>query len=389
MNSAMPRPLIAKTLDRVLRASAITLKNDYLASSALLNAASRRTELDDFGETAFTDAFNSLAISIEKNGNLNNFGRFALRNYLIETLIKRLKIIEFLKHHPDIASREIDAPIFITGWYRTGTTYLHNLIWNNAKDTRAPLLWELMNPCPALDSGKTNTKFRILKTRMTTAFQRLISPDFQAAHPLTATMPDECLHLMENAGLSSMAFFLTEAIDHAWRQLQASQEPAYRFYKKQLQLLDWQRPGKRWLLKWPYHLWHLKSLFKVFPDARVIWLRRDPLEAIPSVCGLAELARLPFCHDVDRKSLGRFWLQYCKTGQECGDEIAENGGAILKIDNTELLKDRRTVLDKIAKHANLDMNMPTDFKSTLADSTKQYSAEDYGLSREIILNHFQ
>ena len=38
-------------------------------------------------------------------------------------------------------------------------------------------------------------------------------------------------------------------------------------YRDLLKMLDWQRPGERWLLKSPAHLWALDVLGELFPDA--------------------------------------------------------------------------------------------------------------------------
>ena len=130
VNAMTPRPLFSTILDRLLRASAVTGKTGYLEPANLLNSATRKTGLKDFGEPDFLDAFREIADSLGKTGNLNAFGRFALRNYMTENLVKRLTMIEFLKRNPEIANQHIEAPVFITGWYRTGTTYLHNLLFN-------------------------------------------------------------------------------------------------------------------------------------------------------------------------------------------------------------------------------------------------------------------
>ena len=41
-----------------------------------------------------------------------------------------------------------------------------------------------------------------------------------------------------------------------------------RYYADLLRLLDWQRPGERWLLKSPAHLWGIDELFEVVPRCR-------------------------------------------------------------------------------------------------------------------------
>jgi hypothetical protein len=126
------------------------------------------------------------------------------------------------------------------------------------------------------------------------------------------------------------------------------------FYKLQLKLLNWLRPGKRWALKWPYHLWHLDTLFETFPDATVIYLHRDPCEAIPSVCSLAALARASFCEFIDDIALGKFWLEYSDAGLQRGvasrakaraDQIVDIRYLDLKADPAAVICQILNVLD--------------------------------------------
>ncbi|MCG8436434.1 MAG: sulfotransferase, partial [Gammaproteobacteria bacterium] len=211
--------------------------------------------------------------------------------------------------------------------------------------------------------------------------QRYISPGFQKAHPLTAERPDECLHLFENSAFSSMAFFLTEAKSYAWWLLEQDNRPAYAFYKQQLQLLQWLRPGRRWVLKWPYHLWHLDALFDVFPDARVIHLHRDPVQAVPSVCNLSVLARQSFCEAIDHHALGQFWLDYCEAGLQRSLRQQKN---VLHIEYGELVEQPQAALEAIFKFTALDGKKITppekSNKQTANSSASRYSLEKFGLT---------
>ena len=70
----------------------------------------------------------------------------------------------------------------------------------------------------------------------------------------------------------------------------------------------------------------------------VIHIHRDPLEAIPSVCSLAALAREPFCNHIDRGALGKFWLEYCAKGLKRALKARESAGRrrILDINYSDL-----------------------------------------------------
>jgi hypothetical protein len=66
----------------------------------------------------------------------------------------------------------------------------------------------------------------------------------------------------------------------------ADMTPALEYYKRVLKLLQWKNPRKHWLLKAPSHLGYLPTLFKVFPDARLIVTHRDPVKANASITNM-------------------------------------------------------------------------------------------------------
>jgi Sulfotransferase family len=63
-------------------------------------------------------------------------------------------------------------------------------------------------------------------------------------------------------------------------------EPALRYEKRVLKLVQWRNPRRRWVLKEPMHLYRLSALHKVFPDACLIWPHRDPVRALASLVSL-------------------------------------------------------------------------------------------------------
>jgi hypothetical protein len=319
-----------------------------LKKENLLETAGRKTSLTDWGDSWFQEALTVLLDSVYQEGKLTFFGRFTLRQFLIENLCSRLRLIEVLKRFPEIQHQKIQKPIFITGWYRTGTTHLHNLFASHP-EVRVPFFWELRHPCPTLDPRSADPRRQIHKVRLAGKIHRYLAPGFSAVHPLNAENPEECLHLFDKACAGTTPFFISEAKSFAWWLLSQDFQNAYDFFKIQFQLLNSLRPGRQWVLKWPYHLWHLETLFNTFPDATIIHLHRDPCKAIPSVCSLAALARSSFCESVDNAALGKFWLDYYETGLARGFKAREriNGRQIIDIRYSDLKLNPLSVIKRI------------------------------------------
>ncbi|UCD80278.1 MAG: sulfotransferase [Desulfobacterales bacterium] len=363
----------------------------------LFETAERQTGVQDWGDARFKDALAALLDSVNQEGRLTVFGRFTFRQFLTENLCSRLRVIEVLKRFPEIRQQNIQRPIFITGWYRTGTTYLQNLLASHP-NVRVPLFWELRHPCPTFDPRSADPRRQIRRVHMESRIHRWLAPGFGDAHSMAAEKPEECLHLFDKACAGTTAFFITEAKSFAWWLVNEGIEYGYDFFKIQLQLLNWLRPGRQWVLKWPYHLWHLDTLLKTFPDAAVIQLHRDPSEAIPSVCSLAAAARAPFCEGIDDKALGKFWLDYCEAGLQRGlaarEKAAEN--RVIDIRYPDLKQNPLSAIHQIQEKINSDeseawiKSLQTKLKTLdrKVPGNHHYSPDQFGLDAATIRERF-
>ena len=388
-------PLSIKWLNQLARITKPTFDGIVsLQKENLLETAERRTGLQDWGDGRFEDCLSAILDSVINEGKLTFFGRFTIRQFLIENLCTRLRVIEVCKHFPEIPDQKIQQPIFITGWYRSGTTYLHNSLATHP-DVRIPLFWELRHPCPTLDPRSIDPSRQIRKVRLESRFHRWLAPAFNDIHPMAPEKAEECLHLFEKACAGTTAFVITEAKSFAWQLLEQGMKQAYEFYKIQLQLLNWLRPGQRWVLKWPYHLWHLDSLLKTFPDASIIQLHRSPHDAIPSVCSLSMAARAPFCEYIDTGALGKFWLNYYEAGLQRSDKARDRAriDQIIDIRYPDLMQHPRSALKKIQDLAELNVS-ETWMQSLQDDLTvdppkrHQYTMDQYGLDPDEIRERF-
>ncbi|MCX5738491.1 MAG: sulfotransferase, partial [Proteobacteria bacterium] len=117
-----------------------------LDEAELLAEAQRCAGLADFGDAAFREPLRIFLEALEREAKLHYVGRTLARADVLEWLENRLQIIEWTRRHPEIAAERIDAPLFITGLPRTGTSILHELLAQDPAH-RVPLAWEVRHPC--------------------------------------------------------------------------------------------------------------------------------------------------------------------------------------------------------------------------------------------------
>ena len=120
----------------------------------------------------------------------NALGRFGLRYILHWHLSNRLRIVELLRQRPDLEEIPVERPIVITGLFRTGTTYLHNLLAADP-DNRAGRMWELAHPVGRKRDLVHDARWRRWRGSHEVAMDELMIPEQAAAHQVTVDAWEE------------------------------------------------------------------------------------------------------------------------------------------------------------------------------------------------------
>jgi hypothetical protein len=81
----------------------------------------------------------------------------------------------------------------------------------------------------------------------------------------------------------------------------------YRIHKMMLQQLQYARPKKHWVLK-GFHSGRLDAMFEAYPDAKLIWTHRDPVQVIASRIVMAGELDEGLTGDVDWAETARTYL---------------------------------------------------------------------------------
>lgn len=335
------------------------------AVDRLLAGARRHTGFDDFGDDDFVAPMRLFLDACARESRLTVFGRLATRWDVARFLTNLLRLRAAERADPAITTRPLERPIFITGLPRSGTTFLHQIMLADPAN-RAPTVWETIFPSSA--DGSPDQRLHKVD-RQLHAFAR-IAPEFAGLHPIQAGSPQECSDITAHV-FRSLRLDTNYVVPsyRAWLDQDEDRHiPAYRFHARFLRNLTPQPPvGGRWVLKCPDHLFTLRALRAVYPDARIVFVHRDPIKVLLSVARLTEVLREPFVRGVDRVAIGRAesarWMEGTARMIEAADAepFAE---PICHIHHLDLIRDPHAAVAQVYDHFRLPR--PTDLPAAIA-----------------------
>jgi hypothetical protein len=380
-------------------ADALGVLRRPLDADALLALAQRRSGLRDFGDTSFVDPLRRLLASCVEEASLSLVGRMATRWDVLRFLTNLLRFQDAERRAPGILDQAIRQPIFITGLPRSGTTFLHRLMMEDPEN-RAPLVWQTIYPYPLPKPARGERDPRPSRVaRQLRAFERL-APDFRGLHPLDAHSPQECSEITAHV-FRSLRFDTTYRIPTYRGWLDADGHlPAYGFHKRFLQHLQHQDGGGRWVVKCPDHLFALDAIRAVYPDARLVFVHRDPVKVLLSVAKLTEVLRRPFTRRLDPGEIGAQesdrWLHGTRQMIAVGDD-AGLPEAVHHVQHKALVADPVGTVAALYQHFGL--TLAPSVAAALGRYAEQrpnggygpraYRFEDHGLDGELEREKFR
>ncbi len=369
-----------------------------LEEASLLAAARRAGKGRRFADESFREPLGRLLRALECEARLHPLGRAILRQTLVRLLLNRLRLEAACQEHSEIEAIAVDSPVFIVGLQRTGTTLLHRLL--AVDPALRPLAsWEALNPAPFPGTGPRagGRDPRMRSAEWAERGLRYLAPDFFAIHPVEAHAPEEDVLLLDFSLLSPTAEASQNLPSYSQWLEEVDHRPAYRYFRRMIQLLLWQKPG-RWLGKTPHHLEYLDVLLDVFPDAKIIHTHRDPLRALPSFCSMLFHARGIFSDRVDPREVGRQWTHKQVRMVERGMVVRDRVGAesFADVSYTALIADPIKQVRRIYDFLELDLAPETErrMQAWISGNPQHrlgrhdYRLEDFGLDRADLERRF-
>lgn len=369
-----------------------------LSAERLLADARHQTGLDDFGDLAFREALCKLVDSVKSEANLHERGVATLKRSLLGYLCNRLKIVDYLGNHPELLDRPVEKPLFLFGLPRTGTTLTINLLASDRR-RRCYTRWEALDSVPPAPATGFENDPRYLAEKQRIEMSIKYMPHLSAIHHEDADSPSECQFAM---AMSFCAQLFDSILDvpgyHRWFLDEADYEPAFRFQKMQLQLMQANKQG-RWTFKNPWHPLFLDDLVKVYPDAQLVMTHRDPLEVVGSACSLCATVRPIYSDVVDPRSVADMLMETFDVMIERQAAFRAKHGqqAIFDIDYAEQVADPIGQMRKLYAHFGepFTEEAETAMQACMAQNPKgkfgkhSYTLEQFGVSEDEVRERYQ
>lgn len=368
-----------------------------LTEKSLIEVAKGITGLSDWGNENFRIALRKLLASLELEANLNLVGRYYFRQFLLRLLINRLRLEADWKRYPQILEVPIDRPLFVVGLFRSGTTFLHNLLSQDPA-SRWLYAWQALYPSPAPNPINWQADPRVEATIAHIRFQDSLAPDLSTAHHIDPTRPAECSRLFEHDFVGHLFDFRASVKTYSDWLYQQDLTESYQYYRQQLQHLSWRWPGRHWVLKAPAHIFSLDALLTAFPDACIIYIHRNPLKVLPSCCSLSSIGRSRFSDRVDPYEIGHYWLNRLSEGTDRAMKVMESADSarFYQLDYQAFLKAPIAKIHEIYHYfgypfsAEIEANLQTWIENNPQHKrgVHRYSLDQFGLSVEQVERQF-
>lgn len=306
---------------------------------------------------------------------------------------------------------EICRPVFIVGNPRSGTTFLHRVLSLDTKQFFGFRTWEILLPSiiqkrlvdiiARMDRFIGNPIRRLIQKT-----EKRVLGEFIEMHPtgLLHLEEDEMLLLHSFSSLYLVFFFpfydeLKKFVQFDQNMSPAGKKRIMEFYQRCLMRQAYLRGRyKTFLSKNPMFSSKIESLRQWFPGCRIIYMARNPLQAIPSMiseghatCVFAKADQPPserFQENVYETA--KVFYRYPLTQMERNDTLPSH-----IINYHKLLANPALTITRLYKDLGLEMTQ--EFQALLQQEEKKakkyksrhrYSVEQFSITRDRIKTDF-
>lgn len=205
------------------------------------------------------------------------------------------------KNHP------IEKPLFILGNLRSGSTFLHRLLSRDTETFTSLTTWDIYLTPSVTQKKFTQWVARFDDKFLNSSLHKLLYK-FDAAtlgkikiHPISFFQPEEDenihLHIWDGYFVTFLFPFMDEMPNYQHFDEDLSPEHKKRimtFYRSMIQRHMYATGKKYFVAKNPAFSAKIETLVEFFPEARIIYLARNPLDMLPSTISWINYARRQF-----------------------------------------------------------------------------------------------
>ena len=250
------------------------------------------------------EALERLLLSLREEASLNPLGLTMAWGQLRRAAGIRTRAERLWARHPEILSQRIKRPVIVLGHMRSGTTRIQRLLACDPR-LRYTRFFESMSPVPG-----RGPDLRRVGAAAGLAMLRALNPALGAVHPTSASAPEEEFGLFAPSyfGAQYEAQWRVPGFARWWEG--QDRRPVYADFLRLLQTVAWAQGGRgAWILKAPQFMEDMELVLGLFPDARIVRLRRDPADIVASSASLAWQQMRVQSAAADRGWIGQEWLR--------------------------------------------------------------------------------
>jgi hypothetical protein len=311
---------------------------------------------------------------------------------------------------PGFEKTPTQKPLFILGNYRSGSTYLQRMIALDPQFT-SPTTWDIFIS-PSITLSKVFSFFRKIDNALGgLVFKTIEKIDALTLgrvdiHKISFFDPEEdenfLLHIWSTSFACTMFPFIKEFTPYLYFDKKIGEthkSKIMRFYRSCMNRHMHANPHSMYYLsKNPSFSPKIGSIYKYFPDARIIYLVRNPLEMLPSTISWWSYLWHTFSDPLEKYPNVEEMMRFTKHWYQYPLEVLESKDpeSYLILEYDSLIQDTKAVVKTIYKKFGYQMTQ--DFlqrlDETVEESSKyrsshKYSLDEMGLTSSQILDEYK
>ncbi|MEM6960441.1 MAG: sulfotransferase [Myxococcota bacterium] len=302
--------------------------------------------------------------------------------------------------YPRYRSQEIVAPLFVFSNPRSGSTWLHNLLSLDEERFTNFQLWQTI--FPSVCANRTVNIAERLEAHLGKPFKHWIElvnefffTRWNGIHDTGLSRPeeDEAIFVLALLG-SGLILLFPEAVAYdRVNSLDELEEPVRRgmmdVYRKSIQRHLYANGGRTLLTKNVFTATRVRSLLETFPDARFLYIMRDPLDAIPSCINLFHVpwtAHTPSIYPKgpETRAVADWAIRQYQHALACRDFVPPSQFALVRYE--DLSGDPTATVEEV--YQKFGYEMKREFRRKLEDATKDGRSDSFKSTQRFTLEYW-